>query len=176
MSTSIPTSTKAARSEHSSSREDVPVAAGIRGAARAPDLQARRMRVALIPVDGSEPALRAVRSFIDLAHSAPAMHAIVLNVEPAVPIMERLFNGSPSEQRRTERPLRDKAEKLLAPAKAELERAKVRYTAFVDFGEPADIIAARAKEWDVDLIVMGPAGATRWAGSCPAPSRKRCCT
>lgn len=127
------------------------------------------MRVALIPVDGPEPALRAVRSFIDLAHSAPAMHAIVLNVEPAVPVMERLFNGSPSEQRRAERPLRDKAEKLLAPAKAELERAKVRYTAFVDFGEPADIIAARAKEWDVDLIVMGARGRDAVGRFLPGP-------
>jgi len=127
------------------------------------------MRVVLIPVDGSEPALRAVRSFIALARSAPAMRAIVLNVEPAVPVMERLFNGSPSEERRTQGPLRDKGEKLLAPAKAELERAEVRHTALVEFGEPADIIAGRAKDWDVDLIVMGVRGRDAVGRFLPGP-------
>jgi nucleotide-binding universal stress UspA family protein len=112
----------------------------------------------LIPIDGSDPAMRAVRSFIGLARSAPAMHAILLNVEPAVPLMQRMVDGRPGEVRRIEGPLRDKGEKLLAPAKAELERAGVRYTSFVEFGDPADVIVARAKEWTVDLIVMGTQG------------------
>jgi len=116
------------------------------------------MRMVLIPIDGSEPALRAVRSFIDLARSAPAMHAILLNVEPTVPIMERMMDGRPAEVRRLEEPLREKGEQLLAPAKAELERAGVRHTSFVEFGDPADIIVARAKEWAVDLVVMGIEG------------------
>jgi nucleotide-binding universal stress UspA family protein len=112
----------------------------------------------LIPVDGSAPALRAVASFIDLARSAPTMHAILLNVEPAVPLMQRMVDGRPGEVRRIEGPLRDKGERLLAPAKAELDRAGVRHTSFVEFGEPADVIAARAKEWAADLIVMGAHG------------------
>jgi nucleotide-binding universal stress UspA family protein len=112
----------------------------------------------LIPIDGSDPAMRAVRSFIGLARSAPAMHAILLNVEPAVPLMQRMVDGRPGEVRRIGGPLRDKGEKLLAPAKAELERAGVRHTSFVEFGDPADVIVARAKEWTVDLIVMGTQG------------------
>ncbi|MFO1363495.1 MAG: universal stress protein [Burkholderiales bacterium] len=116
------------------------------------------MRTVLIPFDGSAPALRAVRSFIDLARAATRMHAIVLNVEPSVPFMDRLVNGSPSEQRRVEEPLRDKGETLLAPVKSELERAAIPYTAHVEFGDPADVIAARAKEWHADLIIMGASG------------------
>jgi nucleotide-binding universal stress UspA family protein len=112
----------------------------------------------LIPIDGSESAQRAVRSFIALARSAPAMHAILLNVEPAVPLMQRMVDGRPEEVRRMEEPLREKAEKLFAEAKAELERAGVRHTSFVEFGDPADTIVARAKEWTVDLIVMGTQG------------------
>jgi nucleotide-binding universal stress UspA family protein len=112
----------------------------------------------LIPIDGSDPAMRAVRSFIGLARSVPAMHAILLNVEPAVPLMQRMVDGRPGEVRRIEGPLREKGEKLLAPAKAELERAGVRHTSFVEFGDPADVIVARAKEWTVDLIVMGTQG------------------
>jgi nucleotide-binding universal stress UspA family protein len=115
----------------------------------------------LIPIDGSEPALRAVRRFIDLARSAHGMHAILLNVEPpAVPVMQRMVDGRPQEVRKLEAPLRDQGEKLLAPAKAELDRAGVRYTSFIEFGEPADVVAARAKEWAVDLIVMGTHGRT----------------
>jgi len=116
------------------------------------------VKTVLIPVDGSESSRRAVRSFIDLAQSAPTMHAIVLNVEPAVPLMQRMVDGRPDEVRRIQRPLHAKGEQLLAPVRAELERAGVRYSAFVEFGEPADVIAARAREWAVDLIVMGGHG------------------
>jgi len=116
------------------------------------------MKTVLIPVDGSESSRRAVRSFIDLAQSAPGLHAIVLNVEPAVPLMQRMVDGRPDEVRRIERPLHAKGEELLAPVRAELARAGVRHSAFVEFGEPADVILARAKAWAVDLIVMGGHG------------------
>jgi nucleotide-binding universal stress UspA family protein len=116
------------------------------------------VRTVLVPVDGSEPALRAVRSVADLARSAPGMIAILLHVEPTVSFVERLFNGSPSDQRRIEGLLRDKGHDFLAPAQAELDRAGVRHTALVEFGDPAAVIAARAKDWDVDLIVVGTRG------------------
>jgi nucleotide-binding universal stress UspA family protein len=116
------------------------------------------MRLVLLPADGSESALRAVGAFCDLARTAPGMHAILLNVEPAVPLMQRMVDGRPGEVRRIEEPLRAAGERLLARAKAELERAGVRCTAFVEFGDPADTIVARAKEWSADLIVMGTHG------------------
>ncbi len=113
------------------------------------------MRLVLLPVDGSASAQRAVNALRDLARTAPGLHAILLNVEPAVPLLQRMVDGRPDEVRRIEGPLREAGERLLAPAKAELEGAGVRCTAFVELGDPADTIVARAKEWSADLIVMG---------------------
>jgi nucleotide-binding universal stress UspA family protein len=116
------------------------------------------MRMVLLPVDGSESALRAAAALADLARTAPGLHAILLNVEPAVPLMQRMVDGRPGEVRRMEEPLRDAGERLLAPARAALERVGVRCTSFVEFGDPADTIVARAQEWNADLIVMGTHG------------------
>jgi nucleotide-binding universal stress UspA family protein len=113
------------------------------------------MSTALIPVDGSDTALRAVRRFADLVRDTPRTNAILMNVEPALPFVDRMAGGSPDEERRFLQSLRDKAEKLLAPARVELERAGVHTTIAVEFGDPADTIVARAKDWDADLIVIG---------------------
>jgi nucleotide-binding universal stress UspA family protein len=69
--------------------------------------------------------------------------------------VDRLAGGSPDAERRFLQPLRDKAEALVAPARAELERAGVHVIVAVEFGDPAETIVARAKDWDADLIVMG---------------------
>jgi nucleotide-binding universal stress UspA family protein len=116
------------------------------------------MRMVLLPIDGSDSALRAVAALADLARTAPGLHAILLNVESTVPLMDRLVDGRPSEARRMEEPRREAGERLLAPARAALERVGVRCTSFVEFGDPADTIVARAKEWSADLIVMGTHG------------------
>jgi nucleotide-binding universal stress UspA family protein len=113
------------------------------------------MSTALIPIDGSDAAFRAVCRFADLVRDTPHTDAILMNVEPALPFVDRLAGGSPDAERRFLQPLRDKAEALVAPARAELERAGVRVIVAVEFGDPADTIVARAKDWDADLIVMG---------------------
>ena len=113
------------------------------------------MSTALIPVDGSDAAFRAVRRFADLVRDTPHTDAILMNVEPALPFVDRLAGGSPDSERRFLQPLRDKAEALVAPARAELERAGVHVIVAVEFGDPAETIVARAKEWDADLIVLG---------------------
>jgi len=113
------------------------------------------MTTVLIPVDGSETALRAVRRFADLARGMPDVHAILMNVEPELPLVDRMAGGSPEAVRRFGQPLRDRAEKLLAQARSELERAGVRSSVTVEFGDPADTIVARAKDWSVELIVIG---------------------
>lgn len=113
------------------------------------------MRTVLIPVNGSDTALRAVRRFADLVRDMPDTHAILMNVEPNLPFVDRMAGGSPDDERRFGEPLRDKAEQLLAPAKAELERAGLHYTTAIEFGDPAETIIARAKEWRADLIVIG---------------------
>jgi len=113
------------------------------------------MKTALIPVDGTETALRAVHRFAALARGVPGVHAILMNVEPDLPLVDRIIGGSPDEVKRFEEPLRDRADQLLAPAKAELASAGVRVSTAVEFGDPAAAIVARAKDWKADLIVIG---------------------
>ena len=113
------------------------------------------MTTALIPVDGSETALRAVRRFAALVRDKPDAYAILMIVEPELPLVDRMAGGSPDDVRRFGQPLRDKAEKLLAPARSELDRAGVRFSTSIEFGDPADTIVARAKDWSVELIVLG---------------------
>jgi nucleotide-binding universal stress UspA family protein len=113
------------------------------------------MSTALIPVDGSDAALHAVRRFAELVRETPGARAILMNVEPALPFVDRLVGGSPAQEERFVQPLREKAERLLAPAKEALERAGVRCSVAVEFGDPADTIVARAKAWNADLIVLG---------------------
>lgn len=112
------------------------------------------MTTALIPVDGSETALRAVRRFAALARGMPDAFAILMTVEPELPLVDRMAGG-PDAARRFGQPLRDKAEKLLAQARSELDRVGVRSASSVEFGDPADTIVARAKDWSVDVIVIG---------------------
>jgi nucleotide-binding universal stress UspA family protein len=113
------------------------------------------MMTALIPVDGSETALRAVRRFAALARGTPDAFAILMTVEPELPLVDRMAGGSPDAARRFGQPLRDKAEKLLAQARSELDRVGVPSSSSVEFGDPAETIVARAKDWSVDLIVIG---------------------
>lgn len=114
------------------------------------------MRTALIPVDGSQASLRAVRWFASFAQGAPATRAILMNVEPALPFVDRLVGGSPAEERQFAEPLREKAQQLLAAAKRELDHARIPVTSAIEFGDPAERIAAAAKRLHVDLVVIAP--------------------
>ena len=116
------------------------------------------MKIVLLPIDGSEASLKAVHQLLSLSNSLQWIQAILLNVEPPVPLLERMVGGHPKVMRALEEPARVTGDKVLAPAKAELDRAGVRNTTHVEFGDPAEVIAARAKEWNADLILMGMHG------------------
>jgi nucleotide-binding universal stress UspA family protein len=114
------------------------------------------MRTALIAVDDSEASLRAVRWFAGFARGVPAMQAVLMNVEPPLPFVDRLVGGSPAEERQFAAPLREKAERLLAAVSAEFDRARIPYTTAVEFGDPAERIVAAARRMSADLIVIAP--------------------
>jgi|SRR5215470_746526 len=113
------------------------------------------MKIVLIPIDGSDTSMQAVRQLLSLGSALKWVHAILLNVEPPVPLLERMVGGRPTEMRALQEPARAAGEKTLAPAKAEIERAGGRCTTHVEFGDPAETIASRAKEWNADVILMG---------------------
>lgn len=117
------------------------------------------MRRILIPVDGSEPALRAVRYAISLSDKLKdPMEVLLLNVQYPLPAKELLTNGRPSEVRQLEEPLREMGEKLLTPARAALEQSKIASKTYIEFGDPAPTISNFAKTYHCELIVMGTRG------------------
>lgn len=112
------------------------------------------MRI-LIPVDGSDRSLVAVRYVIDtLAAADPGLEIHVLNVQPALPSAAASFLDSGIVRDFH----RDEGAKALAPARQLLNKAGLRYADSTAVGEPAETIAAYAAQQDCAGIVMGTRG------------------
>ncbi len=116
------------------------------------------MHRVLIPIDGSETSLRAVRRFAALAPNLRQTEALLLNVQQPVTMSERIANGRPSEVQSREAPLREAGIKLLAPVQAVLESAGIPHAGHVAFGDPAATIAEFAKKNHCEQIIMGTHG------------------
>lgn len=107
----------------------------------------------LVPVDGSEPALRAVKHAAGRAKRDGAdIH--LLNVQPKVPMALRGSVGKGIIKRYH----RDEGAKELARAEAFLKRRKIAFSRHIAVGDAAQTIAAYAGETRCDEIVMGARG------------------
>lgn len=112
----------------------------------------------LMPVDGSDTALRAATQFAALAPQMQKTEVLLLNVQRPVPLNERVIDGRPSELRHLEAPLRQAAEKLFAATRQVLDEAGIAHTSYVEFADPAQAIVEFAQTYHCDLIVMGTHG------------------
>lgn len=119
----------------------------------------------LIAVDGSELSMRAVRHAVWLKNELrSAVEALLVNVQPTLPMRELLLAGGPSDVHQREEPLKARGAELLAAAKAVLESAAIQTRLFVEIGEPAPVIAGLAKTYHCDFIVAGKSGGDGPAG------------
>jgi len=119
----------------------------------------------LVPVDGSEASMRAVRHVIGLKSALKqALDVQVLNVQPPVPAKLLLFEGRPSDIRRLEEPARAHGAEIQAAAKSALDGAGIENTLHVEIGETAPAISAFARSHHCEMIVMGTRGAGSVAG------------
>lgn len=116
------------------------------------------MHRVLIPIDGSETSLRAVRRFALLAPNLQQTEALLLNVQHPVAMSERIVNGRPSEVQSLEAPLREAGIKLLAPVQAVLDKVGIPHAGHVGFGDPAPTIAEFASKHHCEQIIMGTHG------------------
>lgn len=110
----------------------------------------------LLAVDGSEVALRAVRSLIDHVRrfrEAPAVH--LLYVHPPIPVGLAMH---PLSHDTLDSYYREEGEAALAPARRILEDAGLACTPHLHVGQPAEAIVARAQELGCTLICMGSHG------------------
>lgn len=113
----------------------------------------------LLPIDGSETALRAVQYLIGrAAQSKEPVEVLLLNVQPALP--ERRGGGAdgPLEAHNLEDPLRKEGDKALAPARKLLEAASIKYQHHVEFGEAVQLINHYARIYHCNEIIMGTRG------------------
>lgn len=113
----------------------------------------------LVPIDGSEPALRALKVAIDRA-KADNGSVHVIHVEPPIPASVSDFVGSQT--------VRDfyaeEAEKALGPARAQLAEAGVAHDVIWRAGPASETIAAYCDEIGCTEIVMGCRGLGRISG------------
>lgn len=114
--------------------------------------------VILVPMDGSEPALRALDHAIRKAGESGEIR--VVNVQPPIPSSVGDFVGADAIRRYHE----EEGEKALAEARARLDRAGVRYTAEIRVGQSAETVAQVARECGCDEIVMGSRGRGGFSG------------
>jgi nucleotide-binding universal stress UspA family protein len=110
----------------------------------------------LVPVDGSDNALRALRHVASIESTCrEAGEIYVLNVQPPVASgVVRMFLTPGNLKGYYE----EEAEKVLAVAREELSKVVVPFTAEMRVGEMGETIARYAREKGCGLIAMGTRG------------------
>ncbi|HWQ40023.1 MAG TPA: universal stress protein [Burkholderiales bacterium] len=117
----------------------------------------------LLPVDGSENSLRAVRHVIahrDWYRDAPEIH--VLNVQ--LPVASGAVKMFISQSQLNDY-YRDEALAVLKQARDELDQAGLAYRHHIGVGELGATIAEFAKRLGCDLVVMGTHGRGAFTGA-----------
>jgi nucleotide-binding universal stress UspA family protein len=108
----------------------------------------------LIPVDGSGPAIRALK----FAARTFDADLLVLNVQPAIPRSRFVSNAMIAEHQRRG------ADEAFKPTRALIKRLKIEARIHTAIGEPAATIVDFAKKHRCVAIVMGSRGQGRIAG------------
>ncbi|CAM3615502.1 UspA domain-containing protein [Bordetella sputigena] len=124
------------------------------------------MSCILVPIDGSDNALRALNYVVRHIKMYEPLTLHLLNVQiPVISGSVRLF----VDQDTIRRYHQEEGESMLAKAKALLDEAHVPYEAHIKVGHIAETIAAAAEQHKCDQIVMGSRGlgttAGLWLGS-----------
>ena len=113
------------------------------------------MKKVLLPVDGSDCALRATQYVINnLQHFAAGPELHLLNVQPSLPSdVGRFINADDLKHYH-----QDEAKKELQSVRSTLDTAGVKYQVHIVVGDPAQSIVRFADEQGCDQIVMGTHG------------------
>ncbi len=110
----------------------------------------------LLPVDGSDCALRAAEALVTLAaglRERPEVH--VLHVHPPIPIgLVQAHVGAEAIQRH----YREESEAEMLPVRQALKAAGIVFVPHIHVGEPAPVIVKLAGELACALILMGTHG------------------
>jgi len=113
------------------------------------------MKKVLVPVDGSETSLRAVRHLIEMVRCREPVEVLLLNVEEAQDSWEVRRFLTEEEIARIQT---GEGEDAMRSAHALLDEAGVAYSSQVAIGPVAETIAKFAHDQGCDNIVMGARG------------------
>ncbi|MEI2416114.1 universal stress protein [Orrella sp. JC864] len=115
----------------------------------------------LVPVDGSENALRAVDFVIQQARQAPDTELHVLNVQPPIisGAVKQFVDKATIDQY-----YQAEARDALKAALERLDQAKVPYTRAERVGPVAETIAKYVQDEDIGHVVMGTRGLSAMSG------------
>jgi len=106
----------------------------------------------LVPVDGSEHSLHAIRNAVKLAQHEENCELTLLHVNPPISINEVAIGVDLIALQEEE------GRKILADAEQLLADKSFNYKTEYVTGDPAQLICKKAAEENTDLIVMGSRG------------------
>lgn len=109
----------------------------------------------LLPVDGSEVSLKAVRVALAMKNQGLVAELVLANVQEPANLYEMMTAPDPDV---LERVSQAAGVDILAPAEALLKAAGVDYEREVAGGDPAHTIVDIAERYRCELIVMGARG------------------
>lgn len=109
----------------------------------------------LLPVDGSEPALDAVKYAIRLVNDGLRASFVLANVQEKTHLYEMVLAR---DEALVERASADAGLTALQSAEALLQAAALPYEREVGWGEPAHLLIDIAERFECDAIVMGTQG------------------
>lgn len=113
----------------------------------------REARRVLIPIDGSENSLRALRHVAQgVSADGRAVHLDVVHVQPQFPVSTWVTRRMIEDHRAAQ------SDAALAPARRLLERHKLKANFHMRVGEPARVIVELARRRRSNEIVIGSRG------------------
>lgn len=113
------------------------------------------MKKILVPFDGSDNALRAVRYAATLAEEKPSLQIFLLHVLDPVTFKSQAALLSPADLSRL---CPDEAVQVLGPARQILDHAGIAYQVQCRVGAAAGEIAQQVHESGCDGVIMGTRG------------------
>lgn len=112
----------------------------------------------LVPVDGSDNSLRALKFAAQRFRDASHVQLLLLNVQPAMPASSRVKPAMIKDHHKR------MSEEALAPARTAAERLGAMFDCYFRVGDPAEVITNFARRAKCAEIIMGTRGLGRIRG------------